>query len=79
MWTRVPYPNHLYAHFGNRLILCKRNVGQQWWVSGDARVCVAVDVGLPLPARCVRVSSADELGLEPFEFLLVSEFIGLLR
>ena len=45
---------------------------------GDARVCVAVDVGLPLPARRVRVSGADELGLEPLEFLLVAEFIGLL-
>jgi hypothetical protein len=37
-----------------------------------------VDVGLPLPARRVRVSRADVLGLEPLEFLLVAEFVGLL-
>ena len=45
---------------------------------GEARVCVAVDVGLPLPARRVGVSCANVLGLEPLEFLLVAEFVGLL-
>ncbi len=44
---------------------------------GEARVCVAVDVGLPLPARRVGVPRADVLGLEPLEFLLVTEFVGL--
>ena len=44
---------------------------------GEARVCVAVDVGLPLPARRVGVSRADVLGLEPLEFLLVAELVGL--
>jgi hypothetical protein len=48
-------------------------------VPGDARVGVAVDVGLPLPARRVRVPRADVLGLEPLEFLLVAEFVGLFR
>lgn len=47
-------------------------------MADDARVCVAVDVGLPLPARRVRVAGADELGLEPLEFLLGAEFVGLL-
>ncbi len=45
---------------------------------GEARICVAVDVGLPLPARRVGVPRADVLGLEPLELLLVAEFVGLL-
>lgn len=46
-------------------------------MSGDARISIAVDVGLPLPARRVGVSRADVLGLEPLEFLLVAKFVGL--
>jgi hypothetical protein len=38
-----------------------------------------VDVGLPLPARRVRVTGADVLGLEPLEFLLGAEFVGLVE
>lgn len=76
--SETTYPNHLDAHFGDGLVLSQRDVGQQWRVPGDARVCVAVDVGLPLPAGCVRVSRADVLGLEALEFLLVAEFVGLL-
>jgi hypothetical protein len=71
------YPNHLHAHFRHGLVLGQRNVRQQWRVPGNARVGVTVDVGLPLPARRVRVPRADVLGLQPLEFLLVAEFVGL--
>lgn len=47
-------------------------------MSHDARVSIAVDVGLPLPTRRVWVTGADILGLEPFEFLLGTKFVRLL-
>lgn len=46
-------------------------------MADDGRVRVAVDVGLKLPGRRVRVPCADELGLKTLEFLLGAEFIGL--
>lgn len=45
----------------------------------DAGFGVAVDVGLPLPARGVRVPGADVLGLEALELLLRAELVGLDR
>lgn len=45
----------------------------------DAGLGVAVDVGLPLPARGVRVPGADVLGLEALELLLRAELVGLDR
>lgn len=45
----------------------------------DAGLCIAVDVGLPLPARRVRVPGTDVLGLEALKLLLRSEFVGLDR
>lgn len=44
---------------------------------GDRRIRVALDVGSPLPARCIGVASADVLGLEALEFLLVAKLVGL--
>lgn len=46
-------------------------------MSDDAGVCVAVDVGFPLPTRCVWVAGADVLGLKPLEFLLGTKFVRL--
>lgn len=46
-------------------------------MADDAGLGVAVDVGLPLPARRVRVAGADVLGLEALELLLRAELIGL--
>lgn len=43
----------------------------------DAGLGVAVDVGLPLPARGVWVPSTDVLGLEALELLLCAELVGL--
>lgn len=68
--NKTTHPNHLRASLGHRLVLGQRNVGHQWRVAGDARVCVALDIGLPLPARGVWVAGADILGLQPFELLL---------
>lgn len=45
----------------------------------DARLGVAVDVGLPLPARRVRVARPDVFGLQALEFLLGAELVGLER
>lgn len=45
----------------------------------DAGLGIAVDVGLPLPARRVRVPGTDVLGLEALKLLLRSEFVGLDR
>lgn len=42
----------------------------------DAGLGVAVDVGLPLPARGVRVPGTDVLGLEALELLLCAELVG---
>lgn len=47
-------------------------------MADDARVCVAVDVGLPLPTSRVWMAGADVFGLEPFEFLLGTKFVRLL-
>lgn len=41
-------------------------------MADDGGVCVAVDVGLELPAGRVWVTRADELGLEALELLLVT-------
>jgi hypothetical protein len=71
------YPNQLSPDLGDRLVGGKRDVRHVGRVADDARVRVAVDVGLPLPARRVRVACSDELGLEPLEFLLGAEFVGL--
>lgn len=46
-------------------------------MTGDGRVCIALDVGAPLPARGVGMASTDVLGLEAFEFLLVAKLVGL--
>lgn len=46
-------------------------------MTSDGGVCVAVDVGLELPAGRVWVAGTDELGLEAFKFLLVAQLIGL--
>lgn len=43
----------------------------------DARLGVAVDVGLPLPARRVRVARPDVFGLEALELLLRAQLVGL--
>lgn len=43
----------------------------------DAGLGVAVDVGLPLPTRRVRVPGPDVLGLEALELLLRAELVGL--
>lgn len=47
-------------------------------MSDDARVGVAVDVGLPLPTGRVGVTRTDVLGLKPLEFLLGTKFVRLL-
>jgi len=46
-------------------------------MSDDARVGVAMDVGLPLPARGIGMSCADVLGLQALELLLVAQFVRL--
>lgn len=74
---RQAYPDHLSADFGDGLILREGNVGQQWGVADNVGECVAVDVGLELPARRVGVPGADVFGLEALEFLLRAEFVGL--
>jgi len=71
------YPDHLSADFGDGLVLSQGNVGQQWRVADNVGECVAVDVGLELPACRVRVPGADVFGLEALEFLLRTEFVGL--
>lgn len=43
----------------------------------DAGTRVAVDVGLPFPARGIGMASADVLALQPLEFLLVAKLVGL--
>lgn len=43
----------------------------------DAGLGVSVDIGLPLPARRVRVPGPDVLGLEALELLLRAELVGL--
>ena len=57
------YPDQPSADLGNGLILRQSDVGDLRRVAGDARVRVAEQVGLPLPARSVRMSRADVLGL----------------
>lgn len=74
---RQAYPDHLGADFGYGLILRQGNVGQQWGVADNVGECVAVDVGLELPARRVGMPGADVFGLEALEFLLRAEFVGL--
>lgn len=39
-------------------------------MTNNTRVRVAVDVGLPFPARRIGVSCTNVFGLEPFELLL---------
>lgn len=46
-------------------------------MSDDAGLGVAVDVGLPLPARRVRVPGTDVLGLKALKLLLCAELISL--
>jgi hypothetical protein len=46
-------------------------------MADDVGECVAVDVGLELPACRVRVPGADVFGLEALELLLRAEFVGL--
>lgn len=46
-------------------------------MTDDAGLGVAVNVGLPLPARRVRVPGANVLGLEALELLLRAELVGL--
>ena len=46
-------------------------------MASDARVRVAENVGLPFPARRVRMSRSNVLGLEPLELLLGAELVGL--
>lgn len=43
----------------------------------DAGLGVAVDVGLPLPARRVGMPSSNVLGLQALELLLRAELVGL--
>ena len=71
------HPNQLRADFGHGLVLRERDVGDERRVADDARVRVAVDVGLPLPAVGVRVAGADVFGLQPLELLLRSELVCL--
>ena len=61
------------------LVLGEGHVGEQRGVPNDASLGVAVDVGLPLPARGVRVPGTDVLGLEALELLLRAELVGLNR
>ena len=66
------------ADFGNRLILCQRDVGKQRAVADDGGIRVALDVGAPFPACGVWVAGSDVLGLKALEFLLVAKLVGLL-
>lgn len=70
--------DELGAHLGHGLVLGEGHVGEEGRVADDAGLGVAVDVGLPLPARRVRVAGADVLGLEALELLLRAELVGLL-
>lgn len=69
--------DELGAGLGHGFVLGEGHVGEQWRVADDAGFGIAVDVGLPLPARRVRVSRADVLGLQPLELLLRAQFVGL--
>lgn len=69
--------NEAGADLGGRLILGERDISQLRGVANDARVGVAVNVGAPLPRRRVRVAGADVLGLQPLEFLLGAQLVGL--
>lgn len=71
--------NELGSRFGHGFVLRERHVRQQGCVPDDARLGVAVDVGLPLPARRVRVARPDVFGLQALEFLLGAELVGLER
>jgi hypothetical protein len=73
----VTHPNQLGADFGNGLVLGKAQIRRVRWVPNYARIRVAEDVRLPLPARGIGVAGADELGLEPLELLLGSKLVGL--
>ena len=72
-----PYPDHLGTNFGDGLILGQGNVRKHGRVADDVGKCVAVDVGLELPARRVGVAGTDVLGLEALEFLLRAQLVGL--
>ncbi len=76
-YKQPSYPYQLRAHLGRGLVLGQCDVGEVRRVSDDARVGVAKDVGLPLPARRVRVASADVLGLQALELLLVTKLVRL--
>lgn len=67
----------LEARLGRGLALRQRQVGQHGRVADQARVSVAHDVGLPLPARRVGVAGANVLLLEALELLLRAKFVGL--
>lgn len=75
--TEGTYPDQFGSDLGDRLVGGKGDEGGMGRMADDARVGVAVDVGLPLPARRVRVAGADELCLKPLELLLGAEFVGL--
>lgn len=72
------YSDQLRAHFSSGLILRQRHICEKRWVTDNTRVGVAMDVGLPFPARRVGVSGANVFGLEAFQLLLGTEFVGLL-
>ena len=63
-------PDQARAHKLDWFILGRGNVVDQRGVPDYGGECVAVNVGAPLPARRVRVASADVLRLEALEFLL---------
>lgn len=48
-------------------------------MTDNTRIGIAMNVGLPFPARRVGVSCADVFGLEAFQLLLGTEFVGLLN
>ena len=73
-WRRPARLDHvlqqLEARLGSWLPLCKRQVGKHGRVANEARVGIAHNVGLPLPARRVWMTCANVLLLQPFELLL---------
>lgn len=73
-WRRTARLDHvleqLEARLGRGLALRERQKRQHRRVTDQTRVRVAHNVGLPLPARRVRVTCANVFLLEPFELLL---------
>jgi hypothetical protein len=73
------YPDELRAQLRRRLVERQGHVRNLRRVSDDARVRVAEDVGLPLPAGRVGVARTNVLCLEAFELLLGSQLVRLSR